>query len=128
MKVNKSTEWIEMAEYDIVSAKVMLKGGRYLYVGFLCHLSVEKMLKAIIAKDGTTPRKTHTLALLEELAGLQDTLTVEQKTLLAELQPLNIEARYSAYKDRIAAVLTEDYCRDIVKRTEAFLAWIKQLL
>ena len=37
--------WIEMAEYDLETAKVMLKGKRFLYVGFMCHQVIEKILK-----------------------------------------------------------------------------------
>lgn len=33
--------WIEMAEYDLEIAKVMLDGGRYMYVGFMCHQAIE---------------------------------------------------------------------------------------
>ena len=128
MGTSKSEYWIEMAEYDIESAKVMQQGGRYLYVGFMCHLTAEKALKAIISNDGTLPPKIHTLTRLAELAGLKDKLSVEQKTLLAELHPLNIEARYSAYKDKIAEVLNEKYCEKLIERTGAFLTWIKQQL
>ena len=128
MGMNKPEYWIEMAEYDIESAKVMQQGSRYLYVGFLCHLTAEKALKAIISNDGTTPLKTHTIARLAELADLKDKLTNEQKILLSELHPLNIEARYSAYKDKIAEVLNREYCERLVERTEAFLLWIKQKL
>ncbi|MCL2672128.1 MAG: HEPN domain-containing protein [Clostridiales bacterium] len=128
MAENRSMHWLEMAEYDIESARVMQNGGRYLYVGFLCHLTAEKALKAVIARDGTIPLKTHTLARLAELAGLIEILTDTQKILLNELHPLNIEARYSAYKDKIAAILNHDYCEKLIERMEVFLLWIKQQL
>ena len=128
MGMNKPEYWIEMAEYDIDSAKVMQQGCRYLYVGFLCHLTAEKALKAIVSKDGTTPLKIHTLARLAELAGVKDKLTSEQKILLGELHPLNIEARYSVYKDKIAEILNREYCEKLIERTEVFLTWIKKEL
>ena len=37
---------LELAEYDLETEKVMLKGGRHLYVGFMCHQVLEKALKA----------------------------------------------------------------------------------
>ena len=43
--------WIDIAKYDIESAKVMFDGNRYLYVGFMCHQSIEKMLKAMYVKE-----------------------------------------------------------------------------
>ena len=124
--MNKPELWFEMAEYDIESAKVMQRGGRYLYVGFLCHLTIEKALKAIVSKGGATPPKTHTLTRLAELAGLKDMLTEEQKALLDELHPLNIEARYSAYRDKIAEFLSREYCENLINRTEVLLTWIRQ--
>ena len=38
--------WVDIAEYDFETAKVMLKGGRRLYVAFMCHQVIEKTLKA----------------------------------------------------------------------------------
>ena len=37
--------WIEMSEYDLQTERVMLKGKRFLYVGFMCHQVMEKILK-----------------------------------------------------------------------------------
>jgi len=94
-------------------------------VGFMCHLAIEKGLKAVIAKDGAIPPKIHTLARIAELAGLADSLTDEQKMLLAELQPLNIEARYPSNKDEVVKLLNGKYCKELITRTEEFLQWIK---
>jgi hypothetical protein len=33
--MDKFQYWIDLAEYDIETAKVMLQSGRYLYVGFM---------------------------------------------------------------------------------------------
>lgn len=41
--------FIISAEYDLSTAEHMLKIDRYLYVVFMCYLSIEKMLKAIAA-------------------------------------------------------------------------------
>lgn len=61
----KVSYWIEMAEYDLETAKVMLDGGRYLYVGFMCHQVIEKALKGYIWKTaGAEPAYTHSLARL----------------------------------------------------------------
>ena len=37
--------WKELAEYDLETAKAMLKTKRYLYVGFMCHQVIEKIFK-----------------------------------------------------------------------------------
>jgi len=73
--------WLEIAEYDIITAKAMLTSGRFLYVGFMCHQTIEKALKAVIARDcaeGEIPPKTHHLLRLVERAGIYDLLTADQ--------------------------------------------------
>ena len=51
LAVRKDTaNWIALTDYDIETARHMLETGRYLYVVFLCHLSLEKMLKAHVAE------------------------------------------------------------------------------
>lgn len=39
--------WMAMVDYDLTTAARMLKTGRYVYVIFMCHLAIEKILKAI---------------------------------------------------------------------------------
>jgi HEPN domain-containing protein len=45
-KSEKVKYWIDISDYDMETAKTMLDGKRYLYVGFMCHQAVEKILKA----------------------------------------------------------------------------------
>jgi len=75
--MDRSAYWIERAEYDLETAKAMRQTGRYLYVGFMCQQTVEKALKAVIAKQGVFPPKVHDLVRLAELAGLSDLLSEE---------------------------------------------------
>lgn len=42
----KATCWAEMSDYDLETAEAMLATGRYLYVAFMCHQTIEKILKA----------------------------------------------------------------------------------
>ena len=128
---DKVKYWLDTAEYDIDTARGMLKIGKYLYVGFMCHLTIEKALKGIIARDcveGEIPPKIHNLLKLAEKAGLFGIMTEEQKNVLRELNPLNIEARYPEYKAQIAALLSADKCKDIIAETEVLLCWIKEQL
>jgi len=43
---NKVTYWVELSDYDMKTAEAMLKSERYLYVGFMAHQAIEKILKA----------------------------------------------------------------------------------
>ena len=55
--------WVATANYDLRTADAMYKAGRYLYVVFMCHLAIEKMLKAILAQryPEDVPPKIHNL-------------------------------------------------------------------
>ena len=123
--------WLDLADYDIETAKVMLNSGRYLYVGFMCHQTVEKALKAAIAQDcveDEIPPKIHNLVRLSDISRLTEKMSPEQSALLEKMNPLNIEARYPSYKNQLAAKLTNDYCQGLVIETKELLCWIKQQL
>ena len=63
--------WLASADYDIETANHMLATGRYLYVIFMCHLALEKTLKAIAAEaQQKTPPKTHDLLYLVNLGSV----------------------------------------------------------
>lgn len=123
--------WLSIANYDIETAKAMLKTERYLYVGFMCHQVIEKSLKAVISRDcneGEIPPKIHDLSKLAIRAKLFSIMSEEQQNFIDDLNPLNIESRYPEYKDEIAAGLTKENCGELIKGTEAMLCWIKEQL
>ena len=109
----------------------MLSTDRLLYVGFMCHQTIEKALKAIIARDceeGEIPPKIHNLSKLAVSANLFEMMSEQQQDLIYELNPLNIEARYPEYKDEIAVGLSRDNCEELIAGTEGLLCWIKKQL
>jgi len=125
---DRSSYWIERAEYDLETAKAMQQTGRYLYVGFMCQQTVEKALKAVIAKRGVFPPKIHDLVRLAELGHLNGMLNNDQNHFLDELYPLSIEARYPSHKEMLTQTLNEHTCAEYIKKTEAMLQWIKEKL
>jgi len=123
--------WLDLSNYDLDTAKAMLETKRYLYVGFMCHQTIEKALKALIAlkcAQDELPPKSHNLLRLSDISGINAKMTSEQSLVLDTLNPLNIEARYPDYKDFLVAKLTNDYCKNLLKETEELLCWIKQQL
>jgi len=44
-----------------------------------------------------------------------DLFSEEQVNFILEVEPLNIEARYPEYKDRLAKRLTPSYCEYLIK-------------
>lgn len=64
----ETKNWLDMVEYDLTTAKQMLKTGRFVYVVFMCHLAIEKALKAIVCEEtNKVPPKTHDLIYLINL-------------------------------------------------------------
>ncbi|ETR68825.1 MAG: HEPN domain-containing protein, partial [Candidatus Magnetoglobus multicellularis str. Araruama] len=107
--------WIDISQYDLETAEVMMNGKKYLYVGFMCHQSVEKMIKAYyVFLHNSTPMKTHNLRRLSKKINLYDKLSDEQKDLIDMLNPLNVEARYPTYKQQLLKSLSYDKCKDIL--------------
>jgi len=51
-KTKAAEEWFKQAEYDYQTASAMFDSGRYIYTVFMCHLSVEKILKGIYRRTG----------------------------------------------------------------------------
>ena len=52
--------WIELSDYDLETAEAMFISKRYLYVGFMCHQTIEKILKAyFVSKYIVNPPFTH---------------------------------------------------------------------
>lgn len=52
----------------------------------------------------------------------------EQLDFIDELEPLNIEARYPSYKERLMKSLTADSCKELFKQTDELRLWIKSKL
>jgi HEPN domain-containing protein len=125
----KRDYWLDLAQYDLETAEVMLEGKRYLYVGFMCHQVIEKALKASIwVLIGSEPEYTHALARLLRISGLRDELPDNLAGLIDVLEPLNVEARYPTHKDKLMQSLTHERSAKILRQTKELYAWIKSKL
>ena len=118
--------WLDIAEYDLETARVMFQGKRFLYVGFMCHQVIEKAFKGCYAANqDDNPPFTHNLRYIAQKSGLFEKMNENQKCFLELLGPLNIEARYPTYKEKILKSLTKERCMDILIKTEELFLWIK---
>ena len=126
---NNSAYWLDIVDYDLVTAEAMYSTGRWLYVGFMCHQVIEKVLKAYWC--GTCeddPPYTHNHSRLAQGCGLWDELTEEQKDFLETVTTFNIEARYPKYKEELSRRLSKEACRDIIDKTNVLQLWIRERL
>lgn len=126
---NRIEYWLETADYDLKTAESMLKEKRYLYVGFCCHLTVEKLIKAYFWKvKNEEPPFTHNINIILGKLELLDIVPLKHQNLIDELIPLNIKSRYPDDKERIYKLLNYNKCRSLIKQTKEFRTWIKKLL
>jgi HEPN domain-containing protein len=120
--------WLDIANEDINVAEALSISEKYLYAGFMCHLAAEKALKAIIESTSQTPAKIHNLIKLAEIGGLLGKMSNDDKQLLTILNPLQIEARYPAYKEEVRLTLSKEKCDSIITQTKELINWIEQQL
>jgi HEPN domain-containing protein len=120
--------WLALAQYDLDTAEAMLKTGRLLYVGFMCHQAIEKILKACFVKRrNETPPYSHNLSQLAKECGILENISEEQKKYISFLQPMNVESRYPAYKDKVFQTLDAERCEEILRQTREFSQWLQSL-
>ena len=122
-------KWIKQVREDISSAECLLQGGHYLYVGFLCHQAIEKMLKAYyMATHDDDPRYTHRHLVLVEDCELMDEISEEHLKFIDFMVPMYIKARYPEEKDKVSRMLNKKNCQFILKNTKDLTQWIEQRL
>jgi HEPN domain-containing protein len=124
--MRKDTQnWIELAEYDLDTARHMLATGRYLYVIFLCHLSLEKMLKAHVSEaTQTTPVKTHDLIYLVKKSAIE--LPEPYLDFIGKINTASIPTRYPQDLQSALRDYPEPVARDYLRQTQELIEWLKQ--
>jgi HEPN domain-containing protein len=120
-------KWLEQVDEDISAAECMYGGGHWLYVGFMCHQAVEKLLKALwtATREDDAPYVHDHWRLLRGL-GLIENLTEEQREFVELIKPLYIAARYPEHKRKVATMLNDEACKSIIENTKNFKQWILQ--
>jgi HEPN domain-containing protein len=117
--------WIALTDYDLETARHMLATRRYLYVVFLYHLALEKILKAHVAEvTQTLPIKTHDLIYLVKRIGLE--LPQASLELIGKINTASIPTRYPDDLQRSLKEFPEPVASDYLKRTTELVEWLKQ--
>ena len=117
--------WLDSAQYDLETAEHMFKTGRYIYTVFMCHLALEKVLKAKIEEvTGKTPPRTHDLEYLTELAKLSP--DEDKEKFIAEITNLSVVTRYPKDFQRILKDFSKKRTELVLKKTKEVFEWIKK--
>ena len=115
----------DSAIYDLQTAESMFVSGRYIYVIFMCHLSIEKMLKAITAEIlQKMPPKTHNLIYLIKISGIQ--LPRELLDFTAKINNASIVTRYPEDFTRLIKMYPENTTKNYLIKTKEVVEWLKK--
>lgn len=117
--------FIKSAEYDSNTAEFMFKSKRYIYVIFMCHLSIEKMLKAIVTEitQKISP-KSHNLIYLLKLGNVQ--LPSELFNFIAKINNASIVTRYPEDFSKILKAYPENIAEEYLSKTKEVYKCLKE--
>lgn len=120
-----TNNFIKSAEYDLNTAEFMLKSERHIYVIFMCHLSLEKMLKAISTEitQRISP-KSHNLIYLLKLGNIQ--LPPELFNFIAKINNASIVTRYPEDFSKILEAYPKNVAEEYLSKTKEIHEWLKK--
>lgn len=119
--------WTKSAAEDLKTAKSLFSVKRYHHCLFFCHLSIEKILKALIIQRINKPAPYgHNLLRLAELSGIK--FSPEDLDILDETTSFNLEARYNDYKFKFYKKADRKYTQRYFKILKEMYLWLKQKL
>jgi HEPN domain-containing protein len=124
--IRKDTRnWIALAEYDLETAEHMLHTGRYLYVIFMCHLALEKMLKAHVTQTTQSiPAKTHDLIYLVKKSDIK--IPQAHLEFIGKINTASIPTRYPEDLQRALADYPVEIAADYLRQTREITQWLRQ--
>ena len=115
--VKSREEWFKQAQYDIGTAEVMLKSGRYIYVVFFCHLALEKALKGLYAGiAGKEPPKIHNLRFFVEKTGIE--LEEDMTEFIIKLNVVSVPTRYPSDLSKMSSDYNKAKTGEILQMTK----------
>ena len=111
--------WINSSDRDYESMKKNFEIKQYTWALFIGHLTIEKLLKGLYAKNNTDNPytiKSHNLLALAQKCNIE--LTDEQVQKLKIITQFNISARYEDYKNEFYDLCTEEYTTEQINNIE----------
>ena len=82
---DKIKYWVELSDYDFDTAEAMLQSKRFLYVGFMCQQTIEKIFKAYFIKlNSENAPFSHSLSYLAAKGGFMSRLPTNKWNLLTK--------------------------------------------
>jgi len=132
--------WLDIAEYDLETARANYISCRYLYVVFMCQQAVEKLVKGLhVLYTGEEADRTHNIARVYNKIFKEDknvkyindeefnNKSQEYMEFFGELLYYYIAERYPSYKEKLSSTISKDNGKKVLDRTEEVFKWLKSL-
>lgn len=118
--------WLTSSRKDFCVAQSLFNLKHYPQCLFFCHLSLEKLLKAVMIKiTKEYPPYIHDLRRLAELAKVH--LTEKQKQILDMISTFNIAGRYSDEKLQFYKRYNKrNFAQRYLRTTEELISWLRK--
>jgi HEPN domain-containing protein len=132
--------WLEAAMYDLESAKVMMNGGRYMYVVFMSQQAIEKLTKGIytLYSENEPPMIHNIWNIFKQLKSEvehKENFPIDDfehnmekyKKFFVELLSYYISGRYPSFKEKISNTIDLNRAKNVLRNAEEVFAWIESL-
>jgi HEPN domain-containing protein len=119
--------WLEGAEYDMSVAEAMLEKEKYPYALFMGHLTIEKLLKALVVKETKEHAPyTHSLLLLANKLTTKIPEAIEKKFI--HFMEFHLEARYPEERRKFYKKCTRSFTEQNLNEIRMVFKWLKEKL
>lgn len=121
--------WLESADEDFDTMEVLYQSGKYSWSLFIGHLVIEKLLKALYAKNNTdNPHAPKIHDLLKIAKKCELNLDDEKLEKLSIMNTFNIAGRYDDYKREFYNRCTKEYTSEQITNIKEVRQWLKEQL
>ena len=122
----ETKNWLDMVDYDLITAKQMLEANRYVYVIFMCHMAIEKALKAVVCEEtDKVPPRTHDLIYLTGLGKIK--LSSDLLDFIGMINNAGIVTRYPEDLSKLVSSYPKDVAKQYLEKTQEVIRCIKQI-
>ncbi|MBL8015527.1 MAG: HEPN domain-containing protein [Candidatus Doudnabacteria bacterium] len=105
------------------AAEYLLAGKKYAPCLFFCHLAIEKILKAVVAKQTQKlPPPTHNLLELIRFGNIK--ISSRKWELLETISRFNLDTRYAAEKQAFYFLCTTEYSTHYFIESKKIYSWL----
>ena len=120
-----TANWLQSMGYDLKTVSTLLKDRKYIYVVFMCHLAIEKALKAVLSEMfKELPPYTHNLNRLIELGNIK--LPHKHQDFINKINLQSVPTRYPEDFKKLSKEFNKKIAEDYLKQTRGVITWLKQ--